>query len=97
MARFLIEVPHSADVTDCARAVEVFLRAGSHFLTHAEWGCKDGDHRAWIVLDVGSREEARNVIPSAFRTHARIVQLNSFTLKEIEGLLQGHQARGQDN
>ena len=92
MARFLIEVPHSAATVDCARTVEVFLRTGSHFLAQADWGCKDGDHRAWIVLEVESKEEARNVIPPIFRAQAKIVQLNAFTMREIEDLLQSHKA-----
>jgi hypothetical protein len=87
MARFLIEVPHDASIAACARTVEVFLSTGSHFLTHADWGCRDGDHRAWIVLDVDSREEARKVIPPIFQAQAKIVQLNSFTMKDIEGAL----------
>lgn len=92
MARFLIEVPHSGTTVDCAHTVEVFLRTGSHFLAQADWGCKDGDHRAWIVLEVESKEEARNVIPPIFRAQAKIVQLNAFTMREIEDLLQGHKA-----
>jgi len=90
MPRFLIEVPHGQTTIECARAVDIFLRTGSHFLTHADWGCKDGDHRAWIVLEVDNREEARNVIPPVFQAQAKIVQLNAFTLKEIEGLLRQH-------
>jgi hypothetical protein len=65
MARFLIEVPHGGTTAECIRAVEIFLRTGSHFLAHADWGCQDGDHRAWIS-EVDSRDEARNVIPSIF-------------------------------
>ena len=38
MTRFLIEVPHEAERVACARVVEVFLKTGSHFLTHADWG-----------------------------------------------------------
>jgi hypothetical protein len=91
VARFLIEVPHGATTGECARAVELFLRTGSHFLTHADWGCKDGEHKAWVILEVGSREEARNVVPTMFQAQAKIVQLNAFTLTEIEGLLKGHQ------
>jgi hypothetical protein len=87
MARFLIEVPHDASIAACARTVEVFLSTGSHFLTHADWGCRDGDHRAWIVLDVDSREEARKVIPPIFQAQAKIIQLNSFTMRDIEGAL----------
>lgn len=90
MARFLIEVPHDGTMAACTRAVDAFLRTGSHFLTHADWGCQDGDHRAWIVLDVESREEARNVIPPVFQAQAKIVQLNTFTLKDLEQLLQRH-------
>jgi len=37
MRRFLIEVPHEAEGAACARVVEVFLKTGSHFLTHADW------------------------------------------------------------
>jgi hypothetical protein len=90
MARFLIEVPHSSNTLECSRAVAEFLRAGSHFLTHADWGCKDGDHRAWVILDVDSKDEARNVIPPMFRAHAKVVQLNSFTLQDVEPFLRKH-------
>lgn len=92
MPKFLIEVPHEAAALPCTRAVEAFLRSGSHFLTHADWGCKDGDHRAWVMLDVGTKEEARNVIPPMFRAHANVVQLNSFTLQDIEPFLRKHDA-----
>lgn len=90
MARFLIEVPHSANTLECSQAVAAFLRTGSHFLTHADWGCKDGDHRAWVILDVDSKDEARNVIPPMFRAQAKIVQLNFFTLQDVEPFLRKH-------
>jgi hypothetical protein len=84
MPRFLIEVPHEGTVAECVRAVESFLRTGSHFLTHADWGCKDGDHRAWVLLEVDTREEARNVIPAVFQAQAKVAQLNTFTMKDME-------------
>lgn len=31
MARFLIEVSHESTKVTCARAVQVFLKTGSHF------------------------------------------------------------------
>ena len=46
MPRFLIEVPHEGTTKACNKAIEVFLRTGSHFLSHADWGCKDGVHKA---------------------------------------------------
>lgn len=92
MARFLIEVPHDAEPAACAKVVEIFLKSGSHFLTRADWGCKDGDHKAWIVADVDSREEARAILPPALRSQAKVVQLNYFTLDEIGELLRHHQS-----
>ncbi len=91
MARFFIEVPHEEQTLACARAVQVFLESGSHFLSHADWGCKDGVHKAWIVAEVDSRDEARGIVPPAFRRQAKIVQLNAFTLAEIEDILRHHQ------
>jgi hypothetical protein len=80
MSRFLIEVPHEASTAACARAVRVFLDTGSHFLTHADWGCMDGVHKAWIIVDVEDKEQARTILPPAFRSQAEIVKLNEFTM-----------------
>jgi hypothetical protein len=66
------------------------LGSGSHFLTNAEWGCKDGDHRGWFFVDVGSKEEALQILPPAYRAAAKIVCLHRFTLKEIDEILASH-------
>ena len=89
-ARFLIEVPHEEARVACARAVDVFLRTGSHFLTNADWGCRDGVHKSWIIVDVDSKDEARAIVPPVFRAQAKIIQLNGFTLPEIEEILREH-------
>jgi hypothetical protein len=90
MARFLIEVPHESDVRACVRAVSVFLETGSHFLTHADWGCKDGVHKAWIIVDVEDKEQARNILPAAYRPQARIIGLNHFTMEEMDEIKRHH-------
>jgi hypothetical protein len=92
MTRFLIELPHEVNTLDCARAVEAVLKSGSHFLTHADWGCRDGVHKAWVIAELESKEEARAIVPPAFRSKANIVQLNPFPLEEIEEILRTHQA-----
>ena len=93
MARFLIEVPHEADPVACAKVVQVFLTSGSHFLSNADWGCKDGDHRAWIIVDLESKDEARGIVPPAFRKDARVVQLNHFKIEQIDRMLAQHESR----
>jgi len=91
MARFLIEVPHEDRAKECALAVKVLLSSGSHYLTHADFGCLDGEHKAWIIVEVDNKEEAQFILPPVFRPHAKIVRLNKFSLEEIEELLEHHQ------
>ena len=92
MARFLVEVPHESDQVTCAQAVAVFLKTGSHFFTHASWGCKDGEHKAWLVVEVESKEQARAIVPPAFRPQAKVVQLNAFTVDEIDDFLRQYKS-----
>jgi len=90
MPRFLIEVPHEEEIVACAHVVEIFLKTGSHYLTHADWGCKDGVHKAWIIAEVDNKDQAKAILPPAYRHDATIVQLNKFTMDEIEELLRYH-------
>ena len=87
MPRFLIEVPHPEETLACAKIVKVFLSTGSHFLTHADWGCTDGVHSAWLTVEAANQDEARMVVPPQFRSQAKIVGLNKFTLEQIEAVL----------
>jgi hypothetical protein len=88
--RFLIEVTHDADQVACARVVEVFLSSGSHLLTHADWGCMDGDHRSWMIVDVNDKQEAMGIVPPLLRPNARIVGLNHFSMDQIDEILKKH-------
>jgi hypothetical protein len=83
MKRFLIEVPHGADKQACDRAIRVFHETGSHFLTHAEWGCTDGEHKAWIIVDTESKEEAKFIVPPIYRHDAKIVELVHFNAPDM--------------
>lgn len=84
MAKFLIEVPHDETEKACVHAVKIFLETGSHFLANADWGCHDGDHKAWMLVDVETKDQARMIIPSAFRPDAKIIELHRFTREEME-------------
>lgn len=90
MARYMIEVPHEAEERACALVVRIFLGTGSHYLTNAEWGCLDGEHKAWIIVEGESKEDARAILPPALRPQARIVGLNRFTMEEIDEILAHH-------
>ncbi len=90
MPKFLIEVAHDAEVIACARVVEVFLRSGSHFLTNADWGCLDNQHSAWMFVEVESKRDALQIVPPALRPQTKIVQMNKFTLEQIEEIFRHH-------
>ena len=90
MPKYLIEVPHSDKREDCEMAIRVFLTTGSHFLTNAEWGCLDGEHKAWFILETENREQARSILPPAFRPQARVIALNRFTLNDEDEIMPTH-------
>jgi hypothetical protein len=92
MPTFLIESPHEPDTVACARVVKVFLATGSHFLTHAHWGCMDGVHSAFLIVDVADKQEARGILPPAFRADAKIVRLHHFSMQKIDETLARHGA-----
>ena len=84
MPRFLVEVPHAGTKEACQRAIDTFNRTGSHFLTHADWGCKDNEHKAWLIVDVGSKQEARNVVPQDYRGDAKVTMLTQFNQQTMD-------------
>jgi hypothetical protein len=93
MQRFLIEVPHPEEIVACAKVVQVFLNTGSHFLTHADWGCEDGVHSAFFTVEADSKEDARLVVPPPFRSDAKIVALNKFTMQQMDQIIATHPQR----
>lgn len=95
MNRYLIEVPHAEDKQSCALAIKAFLETGAHFMTNADWGCSDGEHKAWFVIELESKEEARTILPPAFRKDAKIVSLQKFTMAEIDAVLAQHEMKPQ--
>jgi hypothetical protein len=87
--KFLIEVPHDPEPVP-ARVVQIFLTTGLHFLTQAEWGCFDGVHSAWIVVDVDNKDEAMRIVPAPLRAKSEVVGLNRFSMPDIEPILKSH-------
>ena len=83
MARFLIELAHEATEEACTIAIKTLLSTGSHFLTNADWGCKDDEHKCWIIVDFSSKEEARTILPAIYRNEAKIINLSRYTLNDM--------------
>ncbi len=84
MEKYLIEVPHGGDKASCTQAVKVFLASGSHFVTNAEWGCTDGDHKAWLIVEVEDKLAAERILPTFYRRNAKITKIIKFNRKDME-------------
>lgn len=80
MDRYIVESSHTAG--DCKKALKDILAAG--YISHFDWGCADGDHRGWAIIEAESAEEAKMVVPSSQRQKATVVKLNKFTAEQIE-------------
>jgi hypothetical protein len=92
MSKYLIEVSHGAGAIECLHSVAIFLSSGSHFLTNADWGCLDGEHKAWFVMEAENKREALQVVPPGFRKDTKILQLNKFRLEEVQSMISQHEA-----
>jgi hypothetical protein len=90
MERYLVEVPHDANAWACAKVVRVFLGTGSHYLAQADWGCDDGNHTAWMIVEAASREEALQIVPPQLQAQARVVRLKKYTVDSIEAAVREH-------
>ena len=76
MPRSLIELRHKDEL----RAIEQF---GSHFVTHADWGCEEGVYCGWMIVELDSRDEVMRIVPLDLRPQVRIVKPNRFTREQI--------------
>lgn len=82
MDRFLVIAPHTKE--ECKQALQQVLAAG--FITHFEWGCKDGEHTGWAILEAENSKEAMMSVPPAQRHSASIVRLTKFSPSDIEAM-----------
>jgi hypothetical protein len=80
MDRFLVVCPHTA--ADCKDAIQQIMFAG--FITHFDWGCMDGDHTGWTIIEAENAKEALMVVPPGQRHSSRAVKLTKFTVADVE-------------
>ncbi len=84
MQRFIIQAAHEPE--ECLQCLDSVLRAGAHYLTNTDWGCEDGVHMAWVVIEAQSRDDARMAVPPVLRERALLAGLNKFTPEQIRAL-----------
>ena len=90
MPRFLIEVTHEDNLEACNIVKRAFYRTGSHFLTHAEFGCPDEVHKAWLIVEVDTKEDAMRIIPPNFRERAQVITLEKMNPDDFDDMIEHH-------
>lgn len=89
MPTYLIEIPHSGNLTECNNVIRLFVESGSHLLSNASWGCKDGVHKAWFINDFDNKEDVMKIIPPFLRENAVVVELCKFSKDDMAGFAHG--------
>jgi hypothetical protein len=82
MKRFIVISNHKAE--DCTRALKEVLAIG--YLTHYEWGCKDGVHTGWAILEAENKAQAMMSVPTFLRDQARVVELTKFNPDKVDAM-----------
>lgn len=84
MEKFLIEIKNGGDKVSCLRAIQSFLASRTHYISGAEWGCLEGENKAWLIIKTENRNDAMRIVPAAYRQYAKITRLHKFTGREID-------------
>ena len=82
MDRYLVVSPHTEG--DCTKALQLVEATG--YITHFDWGCKDGVHTGWAIVEADNRSEAVMSVPSLVRPMAHAVKLTKFSPDEVRSM-----------
>ena len=74
MDRYLVETPHSAQ--DCKMLIDQIYAMG--YLYNFDWGCMDGVHCGWAIVEAENDADARLSVPPMVRKKARVIKLYKF-------------------
>jgi hypothetical protein len=79
MPKYLVVSNHKGQ--DCIKALQETLAIG--YLTHFEWGCKDGVHTGWAILEAENKAEAIMSVPTFLRPDASVIMLTRFDPEKV--------------
>jgi hypothetical protein len=80
----MVIVPHSEK--DCVTTLDDLSAQGSSTLSKFYFGCKNGDHTAYGLINASSESDVRNMLPANMKDKAKIMPVNQFTIDEIKAI-----------
>lgn len=84
MVRYLIASRHDPD--QCQRALDETLDKGQGVLEKFSFGCIEGDHTGYAIIDVKSMSDALAMVPDFLQESACITRVEKHTSAEIRAL-----------
>jgi hypothetical protein len=82
MKRFLVISHHTGE--DCIKALKETLAIG--YLNHFDWGCRDGVHTGWAILEAEDKAQALMSVPTFLRGQAQVVQLTKYHPDTVQAM-----------
>jgi hypothetical protein len=82
MEKYLVESHHTKE--DCQHVIEQFIYYG--LINNIDWGCEDGVHVGWAIVDVENKDLAMLIIPPILRSKARVIRLVRYSPEKIQAV-----------
>ena len=82
MDKFIVIIPHTSE--ECVQALQQIESIGA--ITHFDWGCKDGEHTGWAIIEADNKAEAMLTVPTIQRRKARVFKLNHFSSEDVQAM-----------
>jgi hypothetical protein len=84
MSRYLIASRHTEE--ECTRALDATLAKGTGILDKFVFGCKDGDHTGYAIVDVKSLSDALALVPDFLQEYACVTKVEKLSPADIRSL-----------
>jgi len=82
MSTYLVTSKHTGE--QCLQALDEILAKGKDTLNKFVFGCKDGDHTGYAIVDAERLSDALSLVPDFLQEQACITKVAKYTPAEIK-------------
>ena len=79
---YMIETPHEKG--ECLKTLDAQMNTGPRIGNKFYYGCKDGDHTGYALVDLKDKKEGISQIPDFLRARTKIVEVEALTPDEAQ-------------
>ena len=79
---YMVTSTHTAE--QCMTAMGEMKDKAPKMLDKCWMGCGSGNHTCWAVVEAGSEDEAKAMVPEAVRGSAQVVKVSKMTAAEVK-------------